>query len=225
MSFVRQKLQGSPEYARVAPFAVYAALTPLQGEFGPDSVYWFYIVKTFIAAWMVWEVWPLVQEMRWKISWEAVVIGVAIFAIWIGLDGYYPRLSKLGEGTNPFKEFGDGSPTAWFYIVVHITGMTLVVPPVEEVFYRSLVYRYLVKVKFLEMPLGQFHGLSFVVTSVIFGVMHPQWWVAGIICGLAYQWLVVRKNRLGEAMTAHAITNFMLGVWIVWRGGEAWTFW
>jgi len=34
---------------------------------------------------------------------------------------------------------------------------------------------------------------------------------------------VLRKNRLGDAMTAHAITNFLLGAWIVWRG--AWHFW
>jgi hypothetical protein len=41
---------------------------------------------------------------------------------------------------------------------------------------------------------------------------------------MAYQWLVLRKNRLGDAMTAHAITNFLLGVWVVWRGGSAWKF-
>jgi len=31
------------------------------------------------------------------------------------------------------------------------------------------------------------------------------------------------ENRLGDAMTAHAITNFLLGVWVVWR--HAWNFW
>jgi CAAX prenyl protease-like protein len=223
MNFLRQKLAGSPEVARIAPFAVYAVFSPLQGEFGPASVYWLYIVKTFLAAWMVWQVRPFVQEMRWKLSWEAVVVGVGIFAIWVGLDGHYPRLSKLGEGTNPFKQFGDGSGVAWFYIVVHVAGMALIVPPAEEIFYRSLVYRYLVRTNFLEMPLGRFHGLSFVVTSAIFGLMHPDRWVAGILCGLAYQWLVVRKGRLGDAMTAHGITNFLLGLWIVWKA--QWSFW
>jgi len=53
--------------------------------------------------------------------------------------------------------------------------------------------------------------------------MHPDRWIPGILCGLAFQGLVVRKNRLGDAMTAHAITNFLLGIWIVWR--HAWTFW
>jgi CAAX protease family protein len=112
---------------------------------------------------------------------------------------------------------------AWFYAVVHLAGMTFIVPPAEEVFYRSFLYRYFVKLDFLAMPLGQFHALSFVVTSVLFGLMHPPWWLAGIICGLAYQWLVIRKNRLGDAMTAHGITNLLLGLWILWKG--AWSFW
>jgi uncharacterized protein len=98
-----------------------------------------------------------------------------------------------------------------------------VVPPLEEVFYRSFLYRMFVKNDFRAMPLGQFHGLSFVVTSALFGLMHPDRWLAGIFCGLAYQWLVVHKNRLGDAMTAHAITNFLLGLWVVWKG--AWSFW
>src|SRR5438552_193228 len=182
-----------------------------------------YMVKTRLAAWVILQVRPLVQEMRWKISWEAVVVGIGIFAAWVGLDGLYPRLGKLDAGANPYQQFGQGSALAWFYIVAHIAGMTLVVPPTEEVFYRSFVYRFFVRINFLTMPLGQFHGLSFVVTSVIFGLMHPDRWLAGILCGLAYQWLVVRKDRLGDAMTAHAITNFLLGLWVIWKG--AWNFW
>jgi CAAX prenyl protease-like protein len=161
--------------------------------------------------------------MRWKISWEAIVVGIAIFVAWVGLDGLYPRLSTLDAGAQPFAQFGASSAIAWFYVVVHMAGMTIIVPPVEEIFYRSFLYRVLVKTDFQAMPLGQFHALSFVVTSTIFGLMHPQWWIAGILCGLAYQWLVIRKNRLGDAMTAHAITNCLLGLWVLWKG--AWSFW
>jgi uncharacterized protein len=223
MQALRQKCESSPEFARVAPLAIYAILGFLQSGFGPELRYWAYIIKTFLGAWVLWQVRPFVPEMRWKISWEAVLVGVAIFAIWIGLDGYYPRMSELDAGTNPFAQFGAGSALAWFYVVVHVAGMSIVVPPVEELFYRSFLYRYFVKLDFRAMPLGQFHALSFVVTSVLFGLMHPDRWLAGIICGLAYQWLVVRKNRLGDAMTAHGITNLLLGLWILWKG--AWTFW
>lgn len=223
MNSLRQRLKSSPEFARVAPFAAYAILGFFQDGFGPELRFWAYIAKTIFGAWLLWEIRPYVLEMRWKVSWEAIVVGVGIFALWVGLDGHYPRFSDPGEGANPFKQFGDGSSMAWFYIGVHVLGMTVIVPPVEELFYRSFLYRYFVKLDFLSMPLNRFHGLSFVVTSALFGLMHPDRWLAGIICGLAYQWLVIRKNRLGDAMTAHAITNLMLGLYIVWRG--AWSFW
>ena len=121
------------------------------------------------------------------------------------------------------KQFGQGSLVGWFYVGVRVIGSSIVVPPLEEVFYRSFLYRYFVKLDFLAMPLGQFHALSFVITSVIFGLMHPDRWLAGILCGLAYQWLAIRKNRLGDAMTAHGVTNFLLGIWVLWKG--AWSFW
>jgi len=223
MNFLRRKLAESPEFARIAPFGCYAVFTFFQSEFTPAGKFWFYICKTLLGAWLIWEIRPFVKEMRWRLSWEALVAGAGVFIIWVGLDGLYPRLVKLDAGANPWQQFGPGSALGWLYIVVHVAGMTVIVPPVEEIFYRSLLYRYFVKIDFLSMPLGRFHLLSFIVTSVIFGLMHPDRWVAGILCGLAYQGLVVRKNRLGDAMTAHAITNGLLGVWIVWK--QAWTFW
>jgi uncharacterized protein len=223
MGFLRKQFEKSPIHARVAPFAIFLVLTFCQGLFGEAGKYWFYIAKTFAGVWLIWEMRPLVMEMRWAISWEAVLVGVAIFALWVGLDGWYPRLADPGAGANPFEQFGAVAGLTWLYIAVHIAGMSVIVPPLEEVFYRSFLYRYLVKIDFLALPLGKFHALSFVVTSVLFGLQHPDRWLAGILCGLAYQWLVIRKDRLGDAMTAHAITNFLLGVWIVWKG--AWSFW
>ena len=110
----------------------------------------------------------------------------------------------------------------WFFATVRIVGSAVVVPPLEEVFYRSFLYRYFVRLEFTAMPFKQVHWLSLVVTSLLFGLAHYQW-LAGFVCGLVYQTLVIRKNRLGDAMTAHAITNFLLGCWIVWKG--AWQFW
>ena len=223
MQFLRQKFAKSPEAARVLPFAIFVLLTLGQGQFGPASIYWVYLVKTIVGAWLIWESRPFVEEMRWKVSVEAIVVGVVIWAAWVGLDGLYPRLAKPETLWDPARQFGAGSGPFWFWNLVRLVGSSVVVPPLEEVFYRSFLYRYFVRLNFLSMPLGQFHGLSFVVTSAIFGLMHPDRWVAGIVCGLAYQWLAVKKNRLGDAMTAHALTNFLLGLWVLWKGD--WSFW
>ena len=237
----RKFLSASPVVARAAPFLIFVLLTAAQGKFGAASAYWFYFAKTLVGLWLVFEIRPLVVEMRWAFSWEAVLVGVGILVLWIGLDSFYPKtdelISKLGLSkifgigaansnplltSNPNLVFGQNSPLAWFFMLVHILGMTFVVPPLEEIFYRSFLYRYIAKADFQSVPLNQFLPLPFFATAIVFGFEHNQW-LAGILCGAAYQWLVLRKNRLGDAMTAHAITNFLLGVWIVWRG--AWNFW
>ena len=222
MRFPKDFFSHSPVAVRVAPFLIFLALTACQGKFGAASAYWFYFAKTLVGAWLIWAMRPFVSEMRWAISREAILIGVGIFTLWVGLDSYYPHLMKTGATGNPNEIFGEGSALAWFFITIHILGMTFVVPPMEEVLYRSFLYRYIASQNFLSVPLNKFLPVPFFATALIFGFSHNEW-LAGILCGAAYQWLVLRKNRLGDAMTAHAITNFLLGVWIVRE--QAWNFW
>ncbi|HEV2435319.1 MAG TPA: CAAX prenyl protease-related protein [Verrucomicrobiae bacterium] len=222
MHFLKKTLGTSPLMARVAPFVAFLVLTFCQGQFGAASAYWFYLAKTLVAVWLIWEMHPLVSEMRWAFSWEAVVVGIAVFVLWVGLDPFYPKFLTSGVVWNPHKQFGDNAALAWLMIGTRILGSTLVVPPLEEVFYRSFLYRYFARPDFLSVPLNRFLPLPFFATAAVFGFSHFQW-LAGILCGMAYQWLVLRKNRLGDAMTAHAITNFLLGVWVVWK--PAWQFW
>jgi CAAX prenyl protease-like protein len=222
---LRKLFSRSPAVPRVAPFVIFILLTAGQGQFGPASAYWFYLAKTVVGLWLVVEMWPLVPEMRWAFSWEAVVVGVAVMVMWVGIDPYYPKpgfAKAIPENSNPNLVFGDHTPLTWLFLLVHLFGMTVVVPPLEEVFYRSFLYRFIAKPNFLDVPLRQFLPVPFLVTVAIFGFEHSQW-LAGILCGVVYQWLVLRKNRLGDAITAHAITNFLLGIYIIWRG--AWNFW
>jgi CAAX prenyl protease-like protein len=223
MNRLREKFQASPVYARVAPFVIFLALTFCQSLFGPTGPYWLYLVKTAAGAWLIWEMRPFVAEMRWALSWEAVVVGIAVCVMWIGIDGWYPKFGKPGETWNPHTIFGLNSGLAWMFVIVHLLGSSLVVPPLEEVFWRSFLYRWFVRTDFQNMPFRQFHPTSFIVTAILFGPGEHYQWLAGILCGFAYQWLVIRKNRLGDAITAHAITNFLLGVWVIWKGD--WKFW
>jgi len=223
MNQIRKLLERSPALARVAPFALFLVLTSCQGLPGEVTRYWLYLVKTVVGVWLIWLMRPLVTEMRWAISWAAVAVGVAVFAVWVGCDELYPKFSKGGALWNPHACFGANSGLAWMFIVVRVAGSALVVPPLEEVFYRSFLYRYIAKPDFAAVPLGAFLWVPFVVTSAIFGVVHVNQWLAGIVCGLAFQGLVCWKKRLGDAMTAHAVTNFLLGVWVTWKGD--WKFW
>ena len=120
MTYLRRKLGASPTLARVAPFAIFLGLTFCQGQFGEASRYWFYLAKTIVGAWLIWEMRPLVSEMRWALSWEAVVVGVAVFAAWVGLNDLYPKLGKTGAAWNPFARYGDGSLLAWLFVFVRV---------------------------------------------------------------------------------------------------------
>jgi len=231
MRFLEKKMAGAPLIARVAPFVIFLALTSGQGRFGPESAYWFYLAKTLAGAWMVYEMWPCVKEMRWAVSWEAVAAGVGVFALWIGITAAWTTQNalwaKFGWSTtattwNPFIQFGAGSGMGWLFVVTRIVGSTLVVPPLEEVFYRSFLYRYIANPSFQTIPMNRFLPVPFLVAALVFGLSHNEW-LSGILCGAVFQGLVLRKNRLGDAMTAHAITNFLLGAWVVWKG--AWHFW
>lgn len=244
LSSIYAALQRAPMLVRVAPFLIFVGLTGLQGRFGEESRFWLYFAKTFAGAGMVWAVWPLVREMRWAFGWDAVAAGVAIFALWAGMDGYYPPaevvlkkalcpvIKNLGfeewcaaesarpSPWNPHAHFG--AALAWMFVLVRVIGSTLVVPPLEEVFYRSFLYRYMAKPEFMTVPLNFFGWGPFLITVGIFGFAHHEW-LPGILCAAILQGLVIRHNRLGEAMTAHAIANFLLGSWVAWKG--AWHFW
>lgn len=231
MSSIIQRIKSSPVFIRVIPFGIFLLLTFSQGWFSDEGRYWLYLIKTIVGAWMIWLMRPVVEEMRWKVSLEAIIVGIAVFVVWVGVDdllrviGIKPDFGELkigGKPWDPKHQFGAASPLAWFFIIVRIAGSTLVVPPLEEVFYRSFLYRYLVNPDFLLVPLGAFAAMSFLVTSIVFGFEHREW-LAGVICGFAYAGLVCWRKRLGDAITAHAITNCLLGLWVVSKG--EWKFW
>ncbi|MEW6157169.1 MAG: CAAX prenyl protease-related protein [Verrucomicrobiota bacterium] len=229
MNLLKEKLSASPLLPRVVPFAVFVLLTALQGKLGPGSQFWIYVAKTVVGAWMLWAIRDLLPEMRWNFSAEAIIAGVIVFLVWVGLDPSYPKLNqffgnepKPGAIWNPFAFYGASSSWAWFFAIARIVGSAIVVPPLEEVFYRSFLYRYIARANFTEVPLNHLDWKAFVVTVAIFGLAHNEW-LAGFICAAVYQGLVLWKGRLGDAITAHAITNLLLGLWVVWKG--AWNFW
>src|SRR5688572_16001993 len=128
------KLTQSPALIRVAPFAVFIGLMIFQDRFGESGRYWIYLAKTLAAAATLLIVFRHIEELEWRFSWEAVVVGVGVFAFWIGLNGHYPPLNvlyanyvcpllqKIGLAKdcatsttphwNPNEAFGTGSPLA-----------------------------------------------------------------------------------------------------------------
>jgi len=222
MRSLLDKVGSSPAATRAMPFVVFVALTALQGRLGASSAFWVYGCKTLVGLALVLWMYSRVPEMRWAVSPQAIGAGILVLAIWVGLDPYYPQYPSGTEAWNPHRQFPGSPALAWGFVVLRLVGSTLIVPPLEEVFFRSFLYRYLIQPDFLAVPLRTFSWTALLFTCGIFAAEHSQW-LAGLFCGLIYQGLVLRKGRLGDAITAHAITNFLLALWVIYRG--AWQFW
>ncbi len=229
MNALTARLKASPLLARVLPFVVFLVLTSCQGSLGTESHFWVYLAKCVVGVWLIRVTWPLVSEMRWVISFEALLAGTLVFILWVALDVPYIKFSQPDDSWNLQKQFAAAPVMVWVFAGVRIAGSTLLVPMLEEVFYRSFLYRYILAPNWMFTAHSSFAVKPFLITSIVFGFTH-QHWLAGIACGMIYQLLVIRTNRIGDAITAHAVTNLLLGVWVITQGfgyaeNPQWYFW
>lgn len=226
----------TPEFPRVLPFAVFLVIGSLAGKWFPGSEYWLYALKTVVVAALVWALKGRIPEMRWNFSPQALGVGVGVAVLWIGLDGVIPslasiydRVSALWTGRapvprpvdppwNPLAFFTGAPALGWGFVGVRVLGRSLLVPMIEEVFYRSFVYRMVIRPDFLQASLREWNPRAFAVTCLLFGLSHPDQWLAALLCAALYQWLVLRSGRLGDAMLAHGVTNGLISAYAIATG-------
>ena len=101
-------------------------------------------------------------------------------------------------------------------------GAIITVPVAEELFFRGYLQRKLIASDFEAVPFGRFTWMSFIVSSLAFGLLH-QSWIAGVIAGSLFALAVYRRGRLADAITAHATANALLSVYVLATG--AWSLW
>jgi CAAX prenyl protease-like protein len=216
--------------ARCVPFAVFMLLLALRGvapgdgSWGIDSR-WIYAITVLavggLLAWYWREYGELVKQTlpSWAETGLAVVVGLVVFALWIRLDAPWMQLS---EPAATFAPIDANAQLLWPLIVVRWIGASLIVPVMEELFWRSFLMRWIRSPQF-ETVLPQQVGLkAIVLTTFVFTLAHTLW-LAAVIAGLAYALLYVRTGKLWVPIIAHAVTNGALGIWVVATG--RWAFW
>jgi uncharacterized protein len=105
---------------------------------------------------------------------------------------------------------------------VRLAGAALLVPLLEELFWRSFLMRWVQQPVFESLAPARVGLRAVVITTFLFMLAHTLW-LAAILAGLAYAWLYIRTGRLWTAVIAHAVTNGALGAWVVMTGN--WQFW
>jgi CAAX prenyl protease-like protein len=111
---------------------------------------------------------------------------------------------------------------AWLWVSFRVIGSIITVPLAEELAFRGYLIRKLVSPAFETVRVGQFTWLSFVVSSVAFGLLHGRW-LAGTLAGMAYAAALYRRGEIGEAVYAHMTTNALIAAYVLWFGH--WSLW
>jgi CAAX prenyl protease-like protein len=145
--------------------------------------------------------------------------GLLVFALWIRMD-WTLGAAGMPQGFNP--ELLPGRNTQIVMTIFRIAGAVLVVPLMEELFWRSFLIRYVIDKNFDTVPMGTFTWASFLFTAVLFGLEH-NYIFAGIMAGIFYNLLLYRTRSLAQCVLSHAVTNLALAIYVVYTG--KWQFW
>lgn len=214
---------------RVIPFAIFIGLLALEPWLARQladvfDTRWLYGWRSIVVAGLLALFWRHYGELRTGFPGLgecllAVGLGLAVLVVWLMLDAGIFVIGQSGSGFDPRQPDGG---LDWPLAVMRLAGSALVVPVMEELFWRSLVMRWLVATDFAAVAPARVGISALLISSVVFGFEHSQW-AAGIVAGLAYGWLYRRSGNLWLAILAHVVTNAGLGLWVLATG--AWYFW
>ncbi len=217
--------------AYVVPMAVFLAalalvsvIKAIGGAFWLEAPeYWLYPVQTFVCAGLLWWFWKEYDDFHgWRGTLLAAAAGIVVFALWVAPQAFFGAAART-EGFNP-TIFVDQPLAYWGTVLLRFLRLVVIVPLVEEIFWRGFLLRYFIDEKFDRVPFGAFSWLSFGVVSVGFMFVHSMAdWPAALLTGALYNFVAYRTKSLGACVLAHALTNLLLGLWIM--NTRQWGFW
>lgn len=216
-----------PAVARVVPFALYIVFLAASGAVADAAGFdgrWLYPVRAVVVALALVWFWRHYDELRGRMQlpggyWAlAFGVGIVVFVLWINLGASWMLMGEGGKGFDPRDDGRVNVVLAAF----RIAGASLVVPVMEELFWRSFVMRWIDNPRFGEQSPGTVSMKALAVSSIVFGFEHNEW-LAGIVAGLAYGWLYRATRNLWVPVVAHGVTNALLGAWVLYTG--SWQFW
>jgi exosortase E/protease (VPEID-CTERM system) len=204
--------------AYLVPFMVVIAAGMVTGALS-SGLDWLYPLRVVAAAWALWVFRRHYRHLGWTLSWQAIAIGAATFGVWLAL-------APSGPGPQ------DGWPAALQAVPVHwaaawllfrVVGFTIAVPLVEELAFRAYLTRRLVTTDVERLPVGFFTWSSFAISSLLFGMLHGGFWLAGTIAGMSFALALYQRRAVGDAVLAHVTTNSLIATYVLATG--RWSVW
>lgn len=213
--------------ARVLPFALFMLLLALRGAVegaGLDGR-WIYGLAVAVVGGTLAFFWRDYAELARgsgptaREALLAVGVGLAVYALWVRLTAPW---MVIGEPSASFVPLDAAGALVWSLVVLRFVGAALLVPLMEELFWRSFLMRWIERGDFTGVDPRRVGAKALLLSTFVFTLAHTQW-LAAVIAGLAYAGLYRASGRLWVAVIAHAVTNAALGVHVVLTG--QWQFW
>ncbi len=213
-----------PWFPYVFPFALFMLFTAV-GQYVPDLAHLIYVTKTIAVGLVLFHYRneyrrDLEGSITFKHCLESIFAGIVVLAVWIGADGFLPTIG-VPRGFDP-AEFSLSPSMETTVVAIRLLGAAVVVPVMEELFWRSFLMRYLINTNFRAVRLGTFTWFSFMSVTVLFGLEHFRV-IQGLVAGAIFSLLVIRQNTLKGAVISHAVANLGLGLYVL--NTESWHFW
>ena len=226
-----------PAWPYILPFAVFMVFTFAGGtwkDYYPLS----YALKTVIVAILLWACWRYYTRVRWThIGW-GVAFGVLGVVQWIGMEKLlmsqdwlsWTRMSRdiQADAFRP-HEFFETQFAMWSFIAIRWAGASLLVPVMEELFWRDYLWRSIASPNDFHLhDVGEYDRTAFFVVPLVFATVHPQWLTA-IVWALMIGFLLLKTRSIGACIIAHGLTNFLLGAYVLFAHHvlkwDEWYFW
>lgn len=160
--------------------------------------------------------------------WQSILVGAAVFVLWIAPDLLIRNYRELPpfnnalvghlHSTMPAASLSSPWVLSWRFVRA-----ALVVPIVEELFWRAWMMRWLIDPSFERVKLGTFSRNSFLLVAILFALEHGPYWDVGLLTGLIYNWWMVRTKSVGACILMHGVTNACLSTYVIFSG--QWQYW
>lgn len=186
------------------------------------------LVRILILIAVIWAVSRPVLHFKVRNWFGTLGIGVLIFVLWIVPDLLYPGYRQLWLFDNSVVGTIHSSLSAaekndMAVLVLRTFRASVLVPILEELFWRGWLMRWLMGPDFRAVPLGAYSATSFWVVAVLFASEHGPYWDVGLVAGILFNYWMVRTKSLGDLILSHAVANLCLSVYVI--AAEKWEYW
>jgi CAAX prenyl protease-like protein len=187
-----------------------------------------YVARTAIAAGLLVYFWKHYTKIRWDYWWLGILVGVIGIFQWVPMQLWLQHhfsifVAKPESVYQPASHFSNPI-MLWSFIGVRIVGAVLVVPVMEELFWRDFLWREIIAPNDFKLAhVGEWDPAAFFIVAGAFSTVHANWWLTAVVWGLLIGALLVYTKSLGACIIAHATTNLLLAGYVLWT--QDWSFW